>query len=132
MPDIRPVHPNDIPYLQHRMKELGSEFIDLNATPAWVATDHSGNILGVLPARLVWNLEPILIFPEVKNKLTASRAALGMFKAAEAWLSDPNKNTTGITWYFIKTRSAAVKQWASRLGWHRQWKNAAFFIKHLK
>ncbi|MCU1247095.1 MAG: hypothetical protein JWQ49_124 [Edaphobacter sp.] len=129
---IRHVHPNDIPYLQQRMKELGSEFIDLHTTPAWVATDHSGNIIGVLPARLVWNLEPLLIFPEVKNKITASRAAVGLFKAAEAWLSDPKKNVTGITWYFVKTRSEAVKGWAKRLGWFEQWVGATSYIKHLK
>jgi hypothetical protein len=129
---LRHVLPEDIPYLQQRMKELGSEFIDLNKTPSWVATDDDGTILSVLPARLVWNLEPLLIFPEVTNKLTASRAALGMFRVAEAWLRDSSKNRTGITWYFIKTRSEAVKDWAQRLGWFEQWRDATFFIKHLK
>jgi hypothetical protein len=128
---IRHVVPADIPYLHQRMKELGSEFVDLNTMPSWVATDDEGKILGVLPARLVWNLEPLLIFPEVTNKLTASRAALGMFRAAEAWLSDPSKNITGINWYFIKTYSEAVKGWAKRLGWFEQWVGATFYIKHL-
>jgi len=128
---IRHVTPEDVPYLHERMKQLGSEFIDLNKAPAWVSVDEEGTILGILSTRLVWNIEPVLIFPEVKNKMTRRRAFRGMFKAAESWLSDRTRNTTGIHWYFIKTRSAAVKKWAVRCGLFRQWKGAAVFIKHL-
>lgn len=124
---------NEIPYLHKRLKEASSEPIDLYKTPSWIAEDdETGKILGVLPARLVWNLEPLLIFPEVDNKITASRAALGLFKAAEAWLHDPTKNNTGIYWYFIKTRSQNVINWASRLGWFRQWQGCHFYIKALR
>jgi hypothetical protein len=128
---IRLTAREEIPAMQRRLEELGSEYIDLSSTPSWVALDEEGTIIGILPARLVWNLEPLLVFPEVKNKVTASRACLGLFRAAEAWLSDRAKNTTGIYWYFIKTRSEAVKQWAKRLGWFRQWKGCALYIKHL-
>jgi hypothetical protein len=128
---IRFIRPDEIPLMHERMREQETEFIDLNTTPAWVAEDEQGNIIGILPARLVWNLEPLLIFPEVINTITASRASLGLFKAAEVWLSDRTKNTTGIYWYFIKTRSESVKQWASRLGWFHQWKGADFYVKHL-
>jgi hypothetical protein len=112
------------------MKELGSEFIDLYAAPAWVATDANGAIVGVLSSRLIWNLEPLLIFPEVKNKITASRATYGLFKAAESWIQSP-ANNTGIHWYFIKTYQERVCKWASRVGLFRQWEGASFFIKHI-
>src|SRR5260370_6757137 len=127
---LRTVHPDDISYLQHRMKELGSEFIDLSTTPAWFATDHSGNILGVLAARLVWQLQPLLIFPEVENKMTRRRSAIGLYRAAEAWISNRLLNTTGIHWFFAVTRSEGVISWAKKLGWFQQYIGTTFFIKH--
>jgi hypothetical protein len=128
---IRHVVPEDIPYLQQRMKQLGSEFIDLNRTPAWVSTDDSGNIQGVLAARLTWQLQPLLIFPEVENRMTRRRSSLGLYRAAEAWISNRLLNTTGIHWFFAVTRSEGVISWAKKLGWFQQYIGTTFFIKHL-
>jgi hypothetical protein len=128
--NFRLVKSEEIPYLEQRMKELGSEYIDLSTAPAWIAEDENGVVLGILSSRLIWNLEPLLIFPESTNKITSSRAAVGLLQAAESWLRSP-ANGTGIRNYFVKVHDERVKRWASRLGWFRQWVDASFYIKHL-
>ncbi len=128
---FRPAAPDELPELQRRLDATDGERIDLETTPAWVA-ERDGEILGILPARLFWNLEPLVIFDEVTNRLTRSRAALGLYRAAEAYLADPMRNRTGCHWIFCFTRSDAVKGWANRLGWLRQWKGAAAYVKCLR
>ncbi len=127
---IRHVEPKDFESLRQRLKENHSEALDLERMPCWIAEDD-GKVIGVLGARLVWQLQPLLIFPETKNKITRSRACFHLYRVATAWLGNRDLNRTGIHWFFAVTYSKGVKAWAKRLGWFRQYKGTAFFIKHL-
>lgn len=102
---------------------------ELTVGHVWV-TELDGEIVGVLPLRLVWQAEPLLIFPSKKmkkmNKIARSRAALLMYLAAEEFVRDHKPN-----WLFAVTRSRAVKSWSQRLGWHRIYAGASFYIKYL-
>jgi N-acetylglutamate synthase-like GNAT family acetyltransferase len=131
---MRPTHArlatlDEIPFIAERLKESGGIRIDLYRAPVWVA-ERNGQIVGILAAHLNWNIEPLLIFPEVKDKAVRRRACYGLYRAAEAWISDSNRNITGVSEAFAVTRSPVVMSWARRMGWFRQFKRASFFIKH--
>ena len=126
--EVRQARAEEIPFLKLKLAESGGEQIDLDRARIWVAVEN-GEIVGMLPARMVWQLEPMLVFS--KNKITNSRACYGLFAAAQAWLADRNLNRTGIYWFFCVTRSKAVKAWAGRVGLLRQYKGATTYIKYL-
>lgn len=128
--EVRQAYAEEIPFLRAQLKKTDGEQIDLDQARIWVAV-HEGKIVGMLPARMMWQLEPLLIFPEYENPITRSRAGLLLYRAAEKWLGDRSQNRTGIHWFFAITRSKAVKGWAQRLGWFRQYRGAATYIKYL-
>jgi hypothetical protein len=117
----------EIPELLQRIKDSGGVFVDLNRTPVWVAVDD-GKIVGLLAAELVWQFEPLLMFPEIKNKAVRRRACYRLYRAAESWMR--NDNPTGIYKAFAVTRSVPVMGWAKTMGWLRQFRGAALFIKN--
>lgn len=107
------------------------EEIDLNTARVFVAVDANETIIGVLPLRMVWQAEPLVVFPEVKNKMTRRRATRSLLKGAETWLADRNLNRTGIYWYFAIIRKRAAKLAAPNMGLWRIYKGAAHFVKYL-
>lgn len=119
----------EIPELLQRIKDSGGIFIDLNRTPCWVAEDD-GKLIGLLAAHLTWQFEPLLMFPEVKSKAVRRRACYKLYRAAEDWIT--TKNITGIYNAFAITRMVAVRAWATKMGWHHQFKRAPMFIKEFK
>lgn len=127
--EIRPARFEDIPDLWKWMKESGGEEHDLTQAIVYVAIED-GRKIGFLATRMVWQIEPLLVRQDVPT-VKASRAALLLYRAFEAWLKGP-QNTTGVRWFFAVTRSEAVKGWARRLGWLRMYRGAETYVKHLK
>lgn len=118
---------DELPYLQQRINELPGEKVKLYEEFAgeiiplsmpWV-TEEDGVIGGVINLRLIWQAEPCLIFPEVKNKSTRRRMAIGLARAMESWLGDRTKNKTGIYSYFFVTMSRAWARLAIHFGCSR-------------
>lgn len=126
--EIRQARADELPILKQKLAEAEGEQIDLDSARVWVAIDQ-GNIVGMLSARMTWQLEPLLIFAD--NKMTRRRAGLSLYRAAESWLGSRQLNRTGIHSFFAVTRSRAVMGWANRLGWFRQYRGAATFLKYL-
>jgi hypothetical protein len=130
----RAAKPEDIPYLLERLKESGGETIDLWKTPAWIVeepgVDGTPQILGLLAIRLVWQMEPMYVFPEVKNKASRRRACALLYNAAEDWLRNRELNGSGIYWAFAILRKVGVRSWAKAMGWRHQYKRAPMYIKH--
>lgn len=124
---IRLARQDEFAFLTQQMKRSGGEVVDLTKGPCWVS-EENGRLVGMLAVRPVFQIEPLLVFSG--NKMTDSRAALGMYRAAEAWIQ--SDNGSGVHWFFLVTRSRAVMTWARRLGWFRQYEGATLFIKHLR
>jgi hypothetical protein len=116
----------EIPGLLERIKESGGVFVDLYRTPCWVAVDD-GDIVGLLAATPVFQLEPLLIFPDFKSKALRRRACYSLYRAAAQWLA--SDNGSNVRWAFAVTRSRAVLGWAKKMGWFQQYKGAKMFIK---
>lgn len=117
---------DEIPELLERIKESGGVFVDLYRTPVWVAVED-GVILGLLAAELIWQFEPMLVWG--KSKATRRRACYRLYRAAEDWMCDGNRNITGIYKAFAITRMVAVRGWAKKMGWLHQFHRAPLFIK---
>lgn len=126
--EIRQARADEIPFLKQKLAETEGEQIDLDSARVWVAIDQ-GSIVGMLSAHMCWRVEPLLIFAD--NKMTRRRAGLALYRAAESWLGNRLLNRTGIHHFFATTRSKAVIGWANRLGWFRQFRGAATFLKYL-
>lgn len=126
---VRQARQDEIPELKQRLRESGGEEIDLDSARIWVAVED-GHILGMLSLRMMWQAEPLLVFPEVRNKHQRRRAGLGLYQAATGWLAGP-ENKTDIRWLFGVTRSKAVAGWLRKLGWFQQYIGAKTFLKYL-
>jgi hypothetical protein len=126
--EIREARAAEIPWLKTKLEESGGELVDLEAARVFVAVED-GALLGMFALRMVWQGEPLLIFPECENRIKRSRAGYLLFRAACEWLRD--RNRTGIGWFFAITRSEAVKAWAPRLGLLEQYVGATTLTKCL-
>jgi hypothetical protein len=128
--EIRQARAAELPHIQARLEAENSEDIGIDTARIFVAVED-GQILGVLAARMVWQLQPLVIFPEVRNKAKRRRAGLGMFRAAQEWLGSRSLNRTGIHWFFAVTRSRPCMGWLKSLGMLRQYRGTAHFLKYL-
>jgi len=128
--EIRQARSDELPYIKARLDAGNSEDIGIDTARLFVAVENE-QIIGVLAARMCWQLQPLVIFPEVRNKATRRRAGLGMFKAAQEWLGNRNLNRTGIYWFFAVTRSRPCMRWLTSLGMFRQYRGSAHFLKYL-
>lgn len=128
--EIRQARADELPHIKARLDAGNSEDIGINTARVFVAVED-GQILGVLAARMTWQLQPLMIFPEVKNKATRRRAGIGVYRAFEKWLADPMENRTGIRWFFAVTRSRPCMKWLTSLGMLRQYRGTTHFLKYL-
>ena len=113
---VRPAREDEIPRLTEFLKLSGHERVDLSRSVVFVA-EEDGEIQGFLPARLVWQLEPLVVLP--KNKSKRRRVAFQLPRAMENWLSNRLLNKTGIYSYFFVTRSQAWAKLAEHFGCKR-------------
>lgn len=125
---IRPARFEELPYLQQRINESKHEKVQLKDTVLHVA-EEDGKIIGILPARMWWQLEPMYIFPEVKNKTTRQRACYKLAKAVQLWIGDRSKNHSGVHSYWFVTKSHFFAKLAKKWGCHRIYKRTQMFGK---
>lgn len=126
---VRPARIDELPYLQARLNESPHEKVDLSRTILHVA-EEDGKVIGLLPARLAWwQLEPMLIFPEVKNKTTRQRACFQLAQEVQGWIADRARNTSGIYSYWFVTKNHFFAKLARKWGCLRIYKRCQFYAK---
>ena len=124
----RPATLDELPYLQQRIDESQNEKVKLYVeveegdkkkivplSMVWV-TEKDGQITGMINLRMIWQAEPLYVFPEVKDKNERRRIAIQLPRAMEAWLKDRTKNKTGIYSYFFVTMSRTWAKLAIHFG----------------
>lgn len=127
---IRPATIDDLPILRERLYASREEKVDLQRGMVWVA-EHEGKLVGMLPLRLIWQAEPLMIFPEVKNKSLKRRIAIGLPRAMEAYIGDRTVNRTGIYSYFFVTKGRLWARLAKAFGCLRIYKGCMTFGRDL-
>lgn len=125
---IRQARTDEFPYLA---EQLGPT-VELVEGRVFVS-ELDGALVGVLPLRLVWNCEPLLLLPAAAKlpKITKSRTMLLLYLACEDWIRDPMRNKLGPKFIMAITRSKTVRYWSGRLGWLPCFRGASIYIKHL-
>lgn len=119
----------DIPFLQRKLASTDWEQVDLKRSLVWVS-EYKGRPFGFIALRLVWQVEPLMIFEEEGIPTSAlGRGARLLHKEVEKYLSDPEQNKSGIYWYFLYTDFDHVIKWANRLGWKRCYAKGQMFCK---
>jgi hypothetical protein len=140
---IRQATKEELPYLQQRINESKEEKVRLyieveglngkEIVPLvmiWVGV-QDGKLVGQLPLRMIWQAEPLMIFPEVKNKSLKRRIALGLPRAMESFIGDRSVNKTGIYSYFFVTKGRLWAKLARAFGCLRIYKGCMTFGKDL-
>lgn len=134
---VRPAQFTEIPYLQSRLAECPTwEQVDLSRGIAFVA-EEDGERIGFVNGRLIWQVEPLLIFPEYMKSRKRGvhhlrrKASWGLFHALDSYLADPEQNTTGIHSYFCHVVSRPVMRMEKHLGFTRLYPGGRLYGKDL-
>lgn len=134
---VRPASMADVPYLQKRLSECPTwEQVDLSRGIVFVAEEKE-EIVGFISARMIWQVEPLFLFPEYMKSRKRGvhhlrrKASWMLFHALDSWLADRSKNTTGIYTYFCHVVSKAVMRMDKHLGFARIYPGGRLYGKDL-
>lgn len=131
---IRPAQFEEIPFLHGKLAQRekdGYEQFPLWTSMVFVAEDSDGLRAGMVCMRirqspatlaLMWQVEPLLLFPEFirTSPLHSQRKATYLLaKAAESYIADRTRNTTGVHSFFvhIENKNKPMHGLARHIGW---------------
>jgi hypothetical protein len=128
---VRPARPEDLPELQRRLLEQRGAYEqqDLRKTILYVA-EYDGKIVGFSAARMIWQIEPLLLTPEFKKKaphFARQKATYLLIRELDRWIADRQRNLTGIHWYFCSIVGKTMQQLAVSFGMLRVYPKSKFF-----
>jgi len=132
--NIRPPRPNELPQLQGRLaarEKDGYEQFPLLGAIVFVAEDYDGLLAGMVAMRLrmspwaavpMWQIEPLILFPGfIRNSPAHAqrKATYLLAKAAEGYITDRSRNTTGVRSFFchIEQENYRMHGLAEHIGW---------------
>lgn len=132
--NVREAKIEELSFLQGKLAQRakdGYEQFPLRQAIVLVAEDFDGLRAGIVCLRLrtspisaapMWLVEPLLLFPEFvrTSPLHSQRKATYLLaKAAEAYIADRSRNTTGVHSFFvhIETKNKPMHRLARHIGW---------------
>lgn len=132
---VRPARKEDLPILQAELAAQGNlyEQQDLAKTICFV-TEYDGEIVGFSAARVVWQVEPLLLFRKFKKFAphhAQRKATYLLIRDLDAWLADRSKNTTGIYFYFCSIVGKTMRLLAMSFGMVPVYRKSKFFGRDL-
>jgi hypothetical protein len=110
----RPAKQEEIEFLQQKINESTNEKVNLSQMLVWVA-EEKGKPVGLLSARLIFQVEPMYIFEDVPVN-SRRRAAFLLAREMESFIGDRAKNKTGIYSYFAVMKDKVFETLAQRWG----------------
>lgn len=117
---IRAARADELSYLQAKADQqlpAGYEPLDLDQGVTYVA-DDDGVLAGMTALRLMWHVEPLILFPEFRRYAPAAgqkRATYLLGKAAEEHVADPARNC-GARDFFAHLDDPAFEKLAVEFG----------------
>lgn len=131
---IRAARAKELSFLQGKLAQRGKdgyEQFPLSQSIVHVAEDYDGLRAGMVCARLrqspismapCWHIEPLILFPEfvrASPRHSQRKATYLLAKAAEDWITDSTRNTTGVQAFFvyIETKNKPMHKLAKHIGW---------------
>lgn len=128
----RPARLDEIEYLQQRLAQPSPykyEDHDLSKCVVFVA-EYDGAIVGFSAARLQWQIEPVMLFPEFQKfgpHFAQQRATFLLIKELHQWISDRGRNLTEIRSYFCYILRPRMQKLAASFGMQRWYRGGKFF-----
>jgi hypothetical protein len=121
----------DLPELQTRLKEQAQfyEQQDLSRCIVMVA-EYDGQIVGFAAARLIWQVEPLLLVPEFKKHAphhARQKATYLLIRAIDNWIGDRQRNTTKLHSYFCSIVDRTMRKLAVSFGMWPVYSKSKFF-----
>lgn len=138
---IRPASVGELPMLQQIINDSTEEKVKLYVevdTPegkkiiplvVLYVGEQDGQICGMLPLRLIWQAEPLMIWQG--NQSLRRRIALGLGRAIESYIGNKAINTTGINSYFFVTNEKEWGMLAEHFGCVRLYRGCATYGRDL-
>jgi hypothetical protein len=120
----RPARLDEIPYLQQRLAQPSSycyENHDLSKCLVYVV-EYDGAIVGLSAARLQWQIEPVMLFPEFHEHgphFAQKHATFLLIRELHDWISDRERNLTGVYSYFCYILKQRMQKLAVNFGMQR-------------
>jgi hypothetical protein len=129
---VRPAVPAELPRLQAMLFEQRAFFEqqDLSRAVVYVA-EFGGEIVGFCAARLVMQVEPLLldpVFTKHAPRFAQAKATLGLISAIDGWIASPD-NKSGVRWYFCSIVGKRMQQLALHFGMYRTYIKSKFFSR---
>lgn len=128
---VRPALAEEIPELQARLAEQ-KEFYeqhDLSKTIVFVA-EYGGVIVGFSAARLIWQVEPLLLVPDFQKhapRFARRKATYLLIRELDRWIADRQRNLTGLHSYFCSIVGKTMRQLALSFGMTQVYPKSKFF-----
>lgn len=121
----------DLPILQAMLKAQGDYFEqqDLSRSIVFV-TEFEGRIVGFSAARVVWQIEPLLLdasFKKLGSPHAQRKATYLLIRELDNWIADRARNVSGIHSYFCTIRGRTMQKLALSFGMLRVYRWAKFF-----
>lgn len=130
----RPAQVGEVEYLQARLAEDPTfERVDLTKSIVYVA-EYDGLVVGFGAARLVFQVEPLFLFPEFKKhapRFAVKRATLRLIQELDEWIFDPERNKSGIRQYFCFILDKTMQKLALAFRMLPAYTGGAFFGRRI-
>jgi len=128
---VRPATPEDLHELHWRLHEQRHlyEQQDLRNSIVMVAEDE-GQIVGFVAARLMWQVEPLLLTPEFIKEAPGHaqrRATYLLIREIDRWIGDRTKNRSGLHSYFCSIVGKTMRKLALSFGMLPVYQKCKFF-----
>jgi hypothetical protein len=123
----------DLKYIREKLRQDNDPPNDLEHLERRImfVIKHGGIVSGCIAARLVWQIEPLYITPELKRDagpVTVRRAVFKLCRKMMEWLGGP-ENKTGITWTFCYTQNKNLQGYVQEYGFLPCYSKGKFFVR---
>jgi hypothetical protein len=120
---VRPAGREEIPELTKLLREQADYFEqnDISRSILFVA-EYDEEIVGFCAARLQFQIEPLLLTRKFKQHgphFAQAKATYLLIREMDRWIANPEKNRTGISYYFCHIRDKTMQKLALSFGMTR-------------
>lgn len=128
---VRDATLDDLHELHWRLHEQRKYFEQQNLRHSIVkVVEYEGQIVGFAAARLIWQVEPLLLTPEFKRRAPAHarrKATYLLIREIDRWIGDRQKNRSGLHSYFCSIVGRTMRKLALSFGMLPVYQNSKFF-----
>lgn len=117
---VRPATVGDLDQLHRELYDQRDKYEQQDLTKSIVfVSEYDGELAGFTGARLVWQVEPLLLtrkFKENAPHFAQQKATYMLIREVDGWIGDRSRNTTGLHSYFCSIVGRRMRKLAVSFG----------------